>query len=319
MNFSMSTAAQSIWTGLASLGTGAAIIADKPAWLEGFLNIIKIDDNAKILNNPSFANIQQILRNHFQDKKQTENNKRQEAILLEIGNAILQHSAQAIKTIGYSQKSLNDSQSIHFSVGFGNDKQAQVITITKTSGCIQQYIIPTSGTPFKVSDINIIPLENQAPGYSIHNPAVLEAHKNKETKKPAQSKDDKNKKPNGPNNPKDPNNKNPDNKASGANNKNKKIPTLNDPESIEFFKNLVKDSIKEAFHNQFGNLFKDPKTNLWWSKDTAFHGGAHYKVFKETAKGLAHQFNADLLGNEIIGQHKGGAGSFIPWKEIILK
>jgi len=65
-------------------------------------------------------------------------------------------------------------------------------------------------------------------------------------------------------------------------------------------------------------MYKDPLTSLWWSKGTAGHTGHHYKVYKETAKGLVHQFDADLLG-KIIKKHKGAIGRFIAWKDIIFK
>jgi hypothetical protein len=46
------------------------------------------------------------------------------------------------------------------------------------------------------------------------------------------------------------------------------------------------------------------------------HGGPHYKVYKETAKGFVWVFNADTLGQAIINQHKGSIGKFIPYKYI---
>lgn len=87
-------------------------------------------------------------------------------------------------------------------------------------------------------------------------------------------------------------------------------------EEKEFFENLVKNSIREAFVEGFGKFYKDQKTQLWWSKDRAFHGGPHYKVFKEVATGFEWIFNVDMLGNKIIGQHKGLVGRFIPYKNI---
>jgi len=92
-----------------------------------------------------------------------------------------------------------------------------------------------------------------------------------------------------------------------------------DNTTIEFFENLKNNPERKAFNQRFGNFYKDSKTDLWWSKDNGLHGGPHYKVFKETAKGFEHQFNADLLGIEIIGQHKGPVGSFIPKSDIRFK
>lgn len=95
-------------------------------------------------------------------------------------------------------------------------------------------------------------------------------------------------------------------------------PSWND-ESIKYFENLKKNATKEARSGKFGNFYKDPETDLWWSKDNGLHGGPHYKVFKETSRGFEYQHNADLLGNKIVGQHKGPVGAFIPFKEIIFK
>lgn len=70
---------------------------------------------------------------------------------------------------------------------------------------------------------------------------------------------------------------------------------------------------------RFGKLYQDPQTKLWWSKDNANHGGPHFKVFKQTAKGFQWLFNADTAGNRIENQHKGPVGLFIPMKEIIFR
>lgn len=87
-------------------------------------------------------------------------------------------------------------------------------------------------------------------------------------------------------------------------------PDPNDEEKC-FYDNLVKNSSKTAFVKRFGKFYKESDSGLWWSKDRAYHGGQHYKVFKQTTKGFEWVFNADLLGNEIIGQHKGPIGKFI--------
>lgn len=55
---------------------------------------------------------------------------------------------------------------------------------------------------------------------------------------------------------------------------------------------------------------------LWWSKDTAKHGGSQWKVFKETKNGLEWIRDADEYGDFIVGKHKGDIGKFISWKQL---
>jgi len=98
-------------------------------------------------------------------------------------------------------------------------------------------------------------------------------------------------------------------------------PDQNDPEDSEevgFFERIRKGADKKARTKRFGNLYRDPKTKLWWSKDRANHGGSAYKVFKEQAKGLEWLFDADVRGNPIIGKHKGPTGIILPYKDLIL-
>ncbi len=90
-----------------------------------------------------------------------------------------------------------------------------------------------------------------------------------------------------------------------------------DPKAEAKFLELLKISSKrEALVQRFGKFYQDPKTNLWWSQDNAVHGGPHYKVFKETAKGFEWIFDADTVGQKIIDKHKGPVGRFIPYSEI---
>lgn len=65
-------------------------------------------------------------------------------------------------------------------------------------------------------------------------------------------------------------------------------------------------------------MYRDPQTKLWWSRDTGGHGGSSYKVFREGARGFDWVFDADTVGNKIIGKHKGPIGAFIPYKEVIF-
>jgi hypothetical protein len=63
-------------------------------------------------------------------------------------------------------------------------------------------------------------------------------------------------------------------------------------------------------------IMKDSKTGLWWSRDTAKHGGSEWKVYKETSKGLEHFADADKHGDFLTNKHKGDVGKFIPWREL---
>lgn len=50
----------------------------------------------------------------------------------------------------------------------------------------------------------------------------------------------------------------------------------------------------------------------------AQHGGSMFKVFKETAKGLEWQYDADGAGKIITTKHKGPTGMFVAFKEIVF-
>jgi hypothetical protein len=69
-------------------------------------------------------------------------------------------------------------------------------------------------------------------------------------------------------------------------------------------------------HKKFGTFHRHKTTGLWWSKDTAGHGGSVWKVFKETPKGLEWVADADRYGDFIVGKHKGEIGKFIPWPQL---
>lgn len=86
----------------------------------------------------------------------------------------------------------------------------------------------------------------------------------------------------------------------------------------DFFERLKKRTDKVARSNRFGKIYRDPDTKLWWSKDNAGHGGSKYKVFKEGSRGFEWQFDADAIGKEIVGKHKGPTGIFIPYKEVVF-
>jgi hypothetical protein len=52
----------------------------------------------------------------------------------------------------------------------------------------------------------------------------------------------------------------------------------------------------------------DPKTNLWWTKDRAGHGGSSWKVYTQRGGELAWFADADEFGNFIVGKHKSTVG-----------
>lgn len=77
---------------------------------------------------------------------------------------------------------------------------------------------------------------------------------------------------------------------------------------------ITKEGTERAAQWGKRTISKHRSTGLWWSKDTAGHGGSVWKVFKEEAGGLRHFRDADKYGDFIVGKHKGPVGEFIPWK-----
>ncbi|MDF7647059.1 DUF6531 domain-containing protein [Erwiniaceae bacterium L1_54_3] len=73
---------------------------------------------------------------------------------------------------------------------------------------------------------------------------------------------------------------------------------------------------KVVQHGKFGKIYRSKSDGLWWSKDTAGHGGSEWKVFKETKTGLEWFRDADKHGDFILGKHKGDTGKYISWKEL---
>ena len=89
----------------------------------------------------------------------------------------------------------------------------------------------------------------------------------------------------------------------------------------------VKESEKVYRHQKFGKIYKDSEQMvgnkpIWWSKDTAKHGGASqglspstYKLFVELEKEFRWIDDIDASGKVIKGKHKGDVGMNIPLKE----
>jgi hypothetical protein len=58
--------------------------------------------------------------------------------------------------------------------------------------------------------------------------------------------------------------------------------------------------------------FRHRTTGLWWSRDTAGHGGSAFKVYTEDGKGdLIWIADADCYGDFIHGKHKGAIGRIV--------
>lgn len=113
-------------------------------------------------------------------------------------------------------------------------------------------------------------------------------------------------------------NANPSNNQSSSNNTGNNLDPKKDDDdnNNNFFNNLKKNSDKVVRSDRFGKMYRDPKTRLWWSRDRANHGGSAYKVFRETSRGLEWEYDANMLGETIIGKHKGPTGLFIPFKDV---
>lgn len=65
--------------------------------------------------------------------------------------------------------------------------------------------------------------------------------------------------------------------------------------------------------------WRHKSTGLWWSKDTAGHGGCAFKVYTEDANGkLIHYRDADEFGDFIspAKKHKGPIGKQVTFSGI---
>ncbi|MBO3087836.1 RHS repeat-associated core domain-containing protein [Cellulomonas dongxiuzhuiae] len=80
--------------------------------------------------------------------------------------------------------------------------------------------------------------------------------------------------------------------------------------------NITTEGTAATRRGPFGTLWKSKSDDLWWSRDTAGHGGSAWKVYQETPKGLEWMAGADQYGDFIRGKHKSAVGAFIPWRLI---
>jgi hypothetical protein len=80
---------------------------------------------------------------------------------------------------------------------------------------------------------------------------------------------------------------------------------------------ITKEGTAESrVSRRFGRFDKSKSDGLWWSKDTAGHGGSKWKVFREESGGLRWTADADEFGDFIVGKHKSPTGQFIPWGDL---
>jgi hypothetical protein len=92
-----------------------------------------------------------------------------------------------------------------------------------------------------------------------------------------------------------------------------------DPEDDEnnFFEKLKNNYIDKGLADGFGNLYKDPKSEFWWSYARGTrHGGPHCKVFQKGVRGFDWVFDATLDGVKIFYKHKGDIGMHIPYQRV---
>ncbi|WP_018756419.1 polymorphic toxin-type HINT domain-containing protein [Paenibacillus terrigena] len=74
--------------------------------------------------------------------------------------------------------------------------------------------------------------------------------------------------------------------------------------------------IDYKFNGSTVSAYRDPKTGMWWAKDTTGHADSAFKVFKEAKGGkeLNWVSDADEYGNFIVGKHKSSTGTVIKIK-----
>ncbi|MEW9677686.1 hypothetical protein ABRT01_16135 [Lentibacillus sp. L22] len=74
--------------------------------------------------------------------------------------------------------------------------------------------------------------------------------------------------------------------------------------------------MKYKFNGENVTAYRDPKTKLWWAKDTTGQGDSAFKVFKEAKGGkeLHWLADSDKYGNFIPDKHKSQTGTVIKIK-----
>ena len=79
---------------------------------------------------------------------------------------------------------------------------------------------------------------------------------------------------------------------------------------------ITKEGTAATKQGPFGTVSKSKSDGLWWSRDTAGHGGSTWKVYEEASRGLIWRADANQYGDFIVGKHKSDVGTFIPWKDL---
>ncbi|MBW9214981.1 HINT domain-containing protein [Mumia sp. zg.B53] len=79
---------------------------------------------------------------------------------------------------------------------------------------------------------------------------------------------------------------------------------------------ITKEGTAATKQGPFGTVSKSKSDALWWSRDTAGHGGSTWKVYTESSRRLIWRADANQYGDFIIGKHKSDVGTFIPWKDL---
>jgi len=81
-------------------------------------------------------------------------------------------------------------------------------------------------------------------------------------------------------------------------------------------KTTADKTLKYKFNGDIVTAYRDPKTGLWWAKDTTGHANSAFKVFKEAKGGkeLHWVADSDKYGNFILDKHKSSTGTVIKIK-----
>ncbi len=81
-------------------------------------------------------------------------------------------------------------------------------------------------------------------------------------------------------------------------------------------KTTADKTLKCKFNGGIVTAYRDPKTGLWWAKDTTGHANSTFKVFKEAKGGkeLHWVADSDKYGNYILDKHKSSTGTVIKIK-----
>ena len=78
------------------------------------------------------------------------------------------------------------------------------------------------------------------------------------------------------------------------------------------------DKVSRHPNSKYGKFYRDVKDQkIWWSKDTAGHGGEHWKKFEEIGKELFRKADVDMAGNVIPKNTNSSYPNSIKLKDLI--